>query len=68
MAKQAASAADPYLWLEEVEGAKALAWVKDQNSKTMAVFGAEQRFSAMKSEALAILTNKARIAIPAIPM
>src|SRR5262245_49848157 len=25
---------DPYLWLEDVEGAKALAWAKSQNQKT----------------------------------
>ncbi len=26
---------DPYLWLEEIEGAKALAWVKRQNAETL---------------------------------
>lgn len=30
---------DPYLWLEEVEGTRALAWVADQNNKTLARFG-----------------------------
>ena len=30
---------DPYLWLEEVEGAAALAWVKRQNAATLARFG-----------------------------
>ena len=30
---------DPYLWLEEIEGARALAWVAAQNSATLAKFG-----------------------------
>ena len=29
---------DPYLWLEEIEGARALAWVDEQNSATLARF------------------------------
>jgi prolyl oligopeptidase len=32
---------DPYLWLEEIEGPEALAWVEDQNAKTLAEFGGE---------------------------
>ena len=30
---------DPYLWLEEIEGARALAWVAAQNNATLATFG-----------------------------
>ncbi len=30
---------DPYLWLEEVEGARAAAWVDGQNARTVAAFG-----------------------------
>src|SRR5215472_11343231 len=30
---------DPYLWLEEVDGARALAWVEVENAKTLARFG-----------------------------
>lgn len=30
---------DPYLWLEEVEGARALDWVEAQNTRTMARLG-----------------------------
>jgi prolyl oligopeptidase len=30
---------DPHLWLEEIEGAAALAWVEKQNSATLAKFG-----------------------------
>jgi prolyl oligopeptidase len=30
---------DPYLWLEEIDGERALAWVGEQNSATLAAFG-----------------------------
>ena len=30
---------DPYLWLEEIEGARATAWVEQQNARTIAAFG-----------------------------
>ena len=30
---------DPYLWLEEVDGADALAWVTEQNEATLSRFG-----------------------------
>ena len=30
---------DPYLWLEEIGGKKAIAWVKAQNQRTLAEFG-----------------------------
>src|SRR5271165_886793 len=36
---------DPYLWLEEVDGARALAWVESQNCTTLARFG-DARFAA----------------------
>jgi prolyl oligopeptidase len=29
---------DPYLWLEEIDGERALAWVEEQNAKTLARF------------------------------
>jgi prolyl oligopeptidase len=33
---------DPYLWLEDIEGARALAWIAAQNERTMAAFGTAQ--------------------------
>jgi len=30
---------DPYLWLEEIEGPRAAAWVDEQNARTVAAFG-----------------------------
>jgi prolyl oligopeptidase len=45
---------DPYLWLEEVEGGRALAWVASQNRKTLQCF-ADRRFTADRDALLAIL-------------
>ncbi len=33
---------DPWLWLEEVEGERASAWVEQQNARTLAAFGGAQ--------------------------
>src|SRR5579862_2199074 len=47
---------DPYLWLEEVDGQPALAWVEAQNRATLARFA--DRCFAMDRELLeAILTE-----------
>ena len=35
-----ADSTDPYLWLEDVNGARAMAWVKAENAKTTADFEA----------------------------
>ena len=32
---------DPYLWLEDIHGAKPLAWVNEQNAKSRAVLQAD---------------------------
>jgi prolyl oligopeptidase len=61
---KAALVDDPYLWLEEVEGQKALDFVKEQNAKTMATIGALPAYEALKAEALTILTAKDRIPAP----
>ncbi|MDZ7626794.1 MAG: prolyl oligopeptidase family serine peptidase [Parvularculaceae bacterium] len=55
------AAADPYLWLEEVEGEKAIEWVKARNAESLAVLEADPRFQPMVEEAKAILNSTARI-------
>src|SRR5215831_8806210 len=44
---------DPYLWLEEVDGERALAWVEGQNAATLARFG-DRRFAADRDALAAI--------------
>ncbi len=55
---------DPYLWLEDVHGARALEWVKAENAKSAARLDGDKRFATYRSEALAILTAKDRLSYP----
>jgi prolyl oligopeptidase len=54
---------DPYLWMEEIRGARALAWAKKENERSLPLIEADPRFGPMKAEALAILTSKERLPI-----
>ena len=58
------NAADEFLWLEDVWGERAIAWVKEQNAKTEAVFKADARYEPFRQEALAILTAQDRTPTP----
>ena len=61
-----APAADPFQWLEEVEGARALDWVHGQNARSLAVLEADPRFAGLKAEALAIAQAADRIPMPTL--
>jgi len=56
----AAQTPDPHLWLEEVTGDDALAWVREHNEPTIAELTGE-RFEQMRAEALEVLDTDARI-------
>jgi prolyl oligopeptidase len=58
---QAEQAADPFLWLEEIEGTRALDWARAENARSLPVLEGDPRFAAMRAEAQAILTSPARI-------
>lgn len=51
---------DPYLWLEDVTGDDALAWVREHNEPTVAELRCD-RFEQMQAEALEVLDTDARI-------
>ncbi len=57
---------DPFLWLEEVEGQRALAWVRRQNARSLAVLEADPRYPTLQAEALAIATASDRIPYPGL--
>lgn len=57
---------DPHRWLEEVEGARALAWVREQNERSLAELTADARFARFESEARRILEARDRIADPVL--
>jgi prolyl oligopeptidase len=52
---------DPYLWLEEQHGDRAMSWVRAENAKTTAVLEKDPRFARLYSQALAIAQSKDRI-------
>jgi prolyl oligopeptidase len=56
-----ADGADPYLWLEEVQGTSALAWVHERNAETFADLRDTAVFEELNREAYAILTSDARL-------
>src|SRR5579863_9074252 len=55
---------DPFLWLEDVEGDRALAWVREQNARTVARLEADPRYQALYDATLAIITAEDRIPYP----
>ncbi|MDM0065142.1 response regulator [Variovorax sp. J31P207] len=54
--------ADPRLWLEEVEGADALGWVREQNARTLGTLAATPAFARTQASIQAVLDSDARIA------
>ena len=58
---QVAGTDDPYAWLEDVTGDKAIDWVKARNAKSQAVMEADPRFNELREDLLAILDSDARI-------
>lgn len=52
---------DPFLWLEEVKGEKALDWVKAQDARTEAELKSDPLFDPLLKDALAVLTAQDRI-------
>lgn len=65
-AEKTAEKPDPYAWLEEIEGEKALDWARAENARSLPVLEADPRFAAFREEALAILTAPTRIPTGAI--
>ncbi len=63
-AASAADEVDPFLWLEEIQGARALAWVKEQNARTTKVLEAVPEFAPTVAKTLAILDSKEKIPTP----
>jgi prolyl oligopeptidase len=60
----APGATDPFAWLEDIHGARALAWVSAQNARTAADLEGDPRYETFHRAALALLTAEDRIADP----
>lgn len=57
---------DPYLWMEEVEGDRALDWVRGENARSLAVLEADPRYAQLRAEALAIANSQDRLPLGAV--
>jgi len=52
---------DSYLWLEEINGKRALEWVRARNAQADKEFNADKGYGALRQDLLAILTSRERI-------
>jgi prolyl oligopeptidase len=57
----AAPADDPYVWLEDVQGERALAWARAESQRTLSAFRADPRYQQMYDRALEVLQARDRI-------
>ena len=55
---------DPYLWLEEVEGAEALVWAAEQNALSVPRLQGDARFESVRAQIESLLTSDDRIPTP----
>ena len=55
---------DPFLWLEDVEGDQALAWVRGENARSVGLLEADPRYQHLYNTALKIITAEDRIPYP----
>jgi prolyl oligopeptidase len=59
-----APADDPFTWLEEIQGERALAWARGENTRTLGALQGDRRYQQNYDRALTIL--QARDRIPAV--
>src|ERR1043165_5936264 len=52
---------DPFTWLEEIRGERALAWARGETSRTLGALQADPRYQSNYDQALAILQARDRI-------
>jgi prolyl oligopeptidase len=57
-------AEDPFVWLEQVDGERAMEWVRAENARTAAVLEKDPRYARLFKEALEIAEAKDRIPDP----
>ncbi|HYD88480.1 MAG TPA: prolyl oligopeptidase family serine peptidase [Vitreimonas sp.] len=57
---------DPYLWLEEVEGERALTWVREHNERSLGQLEGDPRFAQLHADALALANSSDRLPLGGI--
>src|SRR5215470_14308368 len=58
---QSADPQDKYLWLEDVNGERALSWVRAENDRSAKVLEADPRFAPLEADALKVLESPDRL-------
>jgi prolyl oligopeptidase len=56
-----AGEADPHLWLEDIRGERALAWVREHNAAAEREFKSDPRYEPLRARLLDIVTSRERI-------
>ncbi|MGQ0560409.1 MAG: prolyl oligopeptidase family serine peptidase [Gemmatimonadota bacterium] len=57
---------DPFIWLEDVEGMRALAWVEAHNAQTLAELASTPVYQPIYDRTLSIINARSRIAYPSV--
>ena len=60
-AQTAGASGDPYLWLENIEGSRALAWVHAQNAGTFQRYRHDPLYQVLHRDALSVLESRSRV-------
>ncbi|HEX4311463.1 MAG TPA: prolyl oligopeptidase family serine peptidase [Acidobacteriaceae bacterium] len=63
---QSSDPEDKYIWLEDVNGARSMEWVKAENARTAKVLEADPRFSSWDDEALKVSEDPSRLPTPGL--
>lgn len=64
--QQQADTKDPYLWLEEIEGAKSLEWIEAQNAASEKVIQNQPEYEPLKKRFLETFNDDDKIAYPSV--
>ena len=61
LAQTAANTEDAYRWLEDVQGERALTWVRERNAVSLKALQASPNYAPLRQELLAVLNSRDRI-------
>jgi prolyl oligopeptidase len=64
IAQTAPESIDKYQWLEDVNGDRAMAWVRTENERSAKVLENDSHYAALEADALKVLESKDRLPIP----
>jgi len=65
-ARRQTETTDPYLWLEEIEGDRALEWIKAQNAASEKVIDNQPEYEPLKERFLETFNDDDKIAYPTV--